>query len=168
MFIHSQLLARGGTIDVGRQLRKLPLIDPITLVDEFDTWYFDRLRGLFELNLITDNEYLPRKWKLKPDAKLVYVFCIPGDNKKGEDANMTRNVDRPSTISLERFVKEVCEKENNGMATKWLTALRADDLFTFDHVANLKHTEWSELKVLSMNGKKVLKSYVDRGKTNGQ
>ena len=41
---------RGEFIDVGRELSKLPLVNPITLVDEFDTWHFDYLHGLFELN----------------------------------------------------------------------------------------------------------------------
>ena len=47
---------------------------------------------------------------------------------------------------------------------KWLDTLRADDIFLYDHLANLKYTEWANLKALSTNGKKILKSYVDREK----
>lgn len=141
-------------------------MNPINLVDEFDTWYFDHLRGLFELNLVPEGQHFPRKWKLATDAKFRFLLQTPNSSRINDEnqEQATRNIDRPSTISLERFVEEVCEKENNGMAKKWLDALRADDLTSFDHLANLKFTEWTELKVLSMNGKKVLKSYVDREK----
>jgi hypothetical protein len=165
VFIRSQLLARGGTINVGRPLTKLKLVEPITLVDEFDTWHFDQLRGLFELNLVPEKKEFPLIWKLSYDAKIFFIFKIPGDDNN-DDANeqTNRHVDRPSTVSLERFVEDVCEKENNGMTEKWIDALRADDLLKFDHLANLKHEEWNDLKKLSVNGKKILKSYVDREK----
>ncbi|CAF4654000.1 unnamed protein product [Rotaria sp. Silwood1] len=166
VFIRSQLLARGDSIDVGRPLSKLPLIESITLVDEFDTWYFDQLRGLFELNLIPDEKQFPRRWKLAADAQIFYTIELAGKQKRDdyENEKTIRNIDRPSTVSLERFVEDVCEKENNGMAAKWLDALRADDIFTYDHLANLKYAEWNELKVLSINGKKILKSYIDHEK----
>ncbi|CAF3886512.1 unnamed protein product [Rotaria sordida] len=166
VFIRSQLHARGDTIDVGRSLSKLPLVDPITLVDEFDTWYFDHLRGIFELNLIVEKKEFPRRWKLASDAQLFYLIELPGQQRTNDHENekTIRSIDRPSTVSLERFVEDVCEKENNGMTAKWIEALRADDMLTFDHLANLKHAEWSELKVLSINGKKILKSYIDREK----
>ena len=162
VFIRTQLQARGDIIDVGRPLTKLPLVEPITLIDEFDIWYFDHLRGLFELTLIPESEEFPRRWKLSPDTKINFVFKLPNQYENNEQTG--RNTDRPSTVSLERFVNDVCEKENNGMAEKWLEGLRRDDLFTFDHLANLKHTEWNELRNLSMNGRKILKSYVDREK----
>ena len=44
-FIRHQLSTR-GEINVGRTLSKFALVNPITLVDEFDTWYFDHLHGL--------------------------------------------------------------------------------------------------------------------------
>ena len=162
VFIRTQLQARGDIIDVGRPLTKLPLVEPITLIDEFDIWYFDHLRGLFELTLIPESEEFPRRWKLSLDTKINFVFKLPNQYENNEQTG--RNTDRPSTVSLERFVNDVCEKENNGMAEKWLEGLRRDDLFTFDHLANLKHTEWNELRNLSMNGRKILKSYVDREK----
>jgi hypothetical protein len=163
IFIRNQLSARGD-INVGRPLSKLPLVDPITLIDEFDTWHFDHLHGLFELNLLPENQNFPLRWKLASDAKLSYKIEITKKNKDQENEQKTRNVDRPNTASLEQFIEDVCEKENNGMATKWIEALHADDLFTYDHLANLKYIEWSELKFLSINGKKILKSYIDREK----
>lgn len=162
IFIRNQLSVRGD-INVGRPLSKLPLVDPVTLVDEFDTWHFDHLHGLFELNLLPENQIFPLRWKLAPDAKLSYRIETT-EKKDQENEQKPRNVDRPSTASLEQFVEDVCEKENNGMAAKWIEALHEDDLFTYDHLANLKYIEWSELKVLSMNGKKILKSYIDREK----
>jgi hypothetical protein len=165
-FIRTQLDIRGGTIDAGRTLTKLPLVDPIVLVDEFDTWYFDHLHGLFELNLVPERQTFPRKWKLAPNVELFYLFEWPDDNTSTdqEGAQTAKNVDRPSTASLERFVEDVCEKENNGMATDWIKALRVDHLFSYDHLANLKYTEWDQLKELPLNGRKILKSYVDREK----
>lgn len=48
------------------------LVDPITLVDEFDTWHFDHLHGLFEFNLLpVDNITFPRRWQLTTDAELL-------------------------------------------------------------------------------------------------
>jgi len=166
VFIRFQLFARGGTIDVGRPLTKFPLAEPIVLVDEFDIWHFDHLHNLFELNLLSPNDTFPRKWKLNSDTEIFYLIKLSADgiNVDQEDELTGRNVDRPSTISLERFIGDVCEKENNGMTAKWLDALREDDIFTYDHLANLKYSEWNELKKLSMNGRKILKSYVDREK----
>lgn len=162
-FIRYQLLARGGTIDAGRQLTKFPLVEPLVLVDEFDTWHFDYLCNLFELNLLPSDKSFPRIWKLDKNTQIFYLFELTNGNTSESDPG-TRNVDRPSTVSLQRFVEDVCEKENNGMAKKWLDALREDDIFTYDHLANLKFNEWNELRKLSMNGKKTLKSYVDREK----
>ncbi|CAF1085429.1 unnamed protein product [Adineta steineri] len=165
-FIRSQLMAKGGTINVGRPLTKFSLVEPITLVDEFDTWHFDQLRGLFELNLVSEKKQFPSIWRLASNAKIFFVLELPGGDRNNDQENVqtSRIIDRPSTASLEQFVEDVCEKENNGMASKWIGALRADDLFTFDHLANLKYNEWSELKVLTLNGRKVLKSYIDREK----
>ncbi|CAF3861233.1 unnamed protein product [Rotaria sp. Silwood1] len=166
VFIRTQLVMRGGTIDAGRALTKLPLIEPIVLVDEFDTWYFDHLHGLFELNLVPQQQFFPRKWKLAPNVELYYLFEWLNDSMSTdqESAQTAKNVDRPSTVSLERFVEDVCEKENNGMAEEWIKALRTDHLFSYDHLVNLKYSEWDQLKQLPLNGRKILKSYVDREK----
>ncbi|CAF3715525.1 unnamed protein product [Rotaria sp. Silwood1] len=165
-FIRFQLLARGRRVDVGRPLAKLPLAEPIVLVDEFDTWHFDYLRNLFELNLLPPEKLFPKIWKLDENTELFYLLELPNNSNSTnqEDDQRTRNVDRPSTVSLQRFVEDVCEKENNGMTKKWLDALHEDDIFTYDHLVNLKYNEWNELRKLSMNGRKILKSYVDREK----
>ncbi|CAF2053549.1 unnamed protein product, partial [Rotaria magnacalcarata] len=166
VFIRTQLKIRGGTIDTGRELTKFSLVDPIVLVDEFDTWYFDHLHGLFELNLVPIENTFPHKWKLTPDTKLFYVFEFADDirSTNQDDAQRPMSIDRPRTVSLQCFVADVCEKENNGMTQDWTKALRADHLFTYDHLANLKFTEWDQLKELPLNGRKILKSYVDREK----
>ena len=170
VFIREQLLAR-GTIDPGRSLRKLQLAEPITVDDEFDTWFFDHMRGVMQLWLVNnDGPAFPTRWKLDPNANISYVIET-GDSRKNDDddddvesSKTMVNIDRPRTISLEHFVHDVCEKENNGKYEKWIAALREDDVTTYAHLAGLKHTEWAELKLLSMNGRKTLKSYVNREK----
>ena len=162
VFIQHQLKLRGGVVDSSRPLSKLQLINPITLVDEFDIWLFDHLHGLFELHLIPENGSFPARWQLAANAQLSYRIQRIGDQPNEESSS--HNVDRPNTSSLEKFVQDVCEKENNGMATKWIKALHDADISMFDHLASLKFTEWNELKALSLNGQKILKLYVNREK----
>ncbi|CAF1653960.1 unnamed protein product, partial [Didymodactylos carnosus] len=102
VFIRFQLFARGGTSDVGRPLTNHPLAEPIVLVDEFDTWHFDHLHNLFELNLLSPNKTFPRKWKLNSNTQIFYLFELSDDgiNPDQEDELTVRNVDRPSTISF--------------------------------------------------------------------
>ncbi|CAF1688564.1 unnamed protein product, partial [Adineta ricciae] len=139
IFIRSQLRARGGVINVGRSLTKFPLVESITVVDEFDTWNFDQLRDLFELILVPEGEKFPLVWELASDVQILYLFELYGRNKTNnyENPQTNRNADQPSRASLEQFVIDVCEKENNGMTNKWLQALYADDIIAFDHLANL-------------------------------
>ncbi|CAF1454924.1 unnamed protein product [Adineta steineri] len=161
-FIRSQLLSRGHVVDTGRSLTKFCLVEPLVLSDEFDTWYFDYLRDLFELNLLSPEKSFPKRWKIDENTKIFYLLELPKNNDNIDQG--TRNVDRPSTVSLQRFIEDVCEKENNGMTKKWFEALHEDDIFTYDHLANLKFDEWNQLKKISMNGRKILKSYIDREK----
>ncbi|CAF1473048.1 unnamed protein product [Adineta ricciae] len=162
-FIRFQLSSRGGVIDVGRTLTRFPLVEPLLLVDQFDTWNFDYLRGLFELNLLPPSGPFPKAWQIDDNTQFFYLLELPHGNN-GTNCQRARNNDRPSTVSLQRFVEDVCDKENNGMGKKWLNALTQDDIFTYDHLVNLKFDEWNQLKTLSMNGRKILKSYVDREK----
>ena len=162
IFIRHQLKARGETIDLGSPKAKFSLVDPINITDEFDTWYFDHLHGLFELNLIRENQDFPRRWNLTSDAQIFYRICSSKDLSNEEST--IRNVDRPSTASLERFVEDVCEKQNNGLAKKWIDALHSDDILTYADLASLKATEWEKLKALSFNGQRTLRSYLDREK----
>lgn len=161
-FIRHELNARGNPIDLGSSKARFPLVDPITIIDEFDTWHFDHLHDLFELNLIRENQTFPRQWQLAPNAQIFYKISSASDLSKEEST--IRNVDRPSTVSLERFIEDICEKQNNGLAQKWIDALRSDDILTYADLTCLKTTEWNELKTLSFNGKRVLRSYIDREK----
>ncbi|CAF5043093.1 unnamed protein product, partial [Rotaria sp. Silwood1] len=81
-FIRFQLLARGRRVDVGRPLAKLPLAEPIVLVDEFDTWHFDYLRNLFELNLLPPEKLFPKIWKLDENTELFYLLELPNNTDK--------------------------------------------------------------------------------------
>lgn len=166
VFIRSQLSAR-GVIDSGHALSKLQLAEALTIEDEFDTWYFDYMRSLFDIWLLPSNApTFPLKWSITEDAHINFrtgnksVSSINDMNQ----SNVTNNTDRPSTISLEKFIEDICEKENNGNKQKWLDGLRAEDIRSYAHLANLKFSEWEQMKTLSTNARKILKSYVDREK----
>lgn len=171
VFIREQLLSK-GIIDVGRPLRKVQLAEPITVDDEFDTWHFDHMRGVIQLWLVNNTgPSFPNRWKLDSNANISYVIetgdidkNTDNDHDDNESSKNTINIDRPRTISLEHFVHDVCEKENNGKYEKWISALREDDVITYAHLAGLKHSEWDRLKLLSLNGQKTLRSYISREK----
>ncbi|CAF1235695.1 unnamed protein product [Didymodactylos carnosus] len=61
----------------------------------------------------------------------------------------------------EQFVKDVCEKLNNGQAERWLELLRNEDIRTYTHLANLKHSEWNDIKSIPVNARKDLKNFVN-------
>jgi hypothetical protein len=71
---------------------------------------------------------------------------------------------RPSTESLETFIRDVCEIEDNGMETVWLNALRGEDIRKYSHLSNLNRVEWERINKLSMNALKTMKTYVDQDK----
>ncbi|CAM4929864.1 unnamed protein product [Rotaria socialis] len=166
VFIRTQLSTR-GVVNTGYSLTKLQLAEPLTLEDEFDTWYFDYMRGLFDIWLIpTNSQTFPLKWSITEDAEI--LFTVGNKSISAiDDANNTSaigNIDRPSTVSLEKFINDICEKENNGNTERWLEGLRNEDIRSYSHLANLKFTEWEQMKSLSTNARKILKSYVDREK----
>jgi hypothetical protein len=47
-------------------------------------------------------------------------------------------------------------------AEEWLKALYAEDIFSFPHLSNLKQNEWDNIRRLSMNAKRILKTAIDR------
>jgi hypothetical protein len=167
LFIRQELLDR-SVIDFGRQMTRVPIAEPIQIEDEFDAWYFDRLRGIFDLVLVpaAPATVFSNKWKLSENAQIFYKLetdeqpSLPTSTE--EEATIEhRNVGPPSTASLEQFVKGVCENLNNGQAERWLELLRNEDIRTYTHLANLKYSEWNDIRTIPVNARKDLKNFVN-------
>jgi predicted flap endonuclease-1-like 5' DNA nuclease len=166
LFVRQQLLER-DVLDFGRKMKKIQLAEPIQIEDEFDAWRFDQMRGIFELWLMPPNSHthFPLKWKLSDDAQIFYQIQRDSDTLQSNDSpQKERNVDRPNTVSLERFIGDVCEKLNNGQGQKWINDLRQEDITTYAHLANLKFSEWTEIETLSVNARKLIKAFVNQEK----
>ncbi len=160
MFIQEQVRSL-GTIRQ-RQSTRLRLVEPLTTTDEFGAWSYDHFRGLFEMELRSHlKKSFPTSWVLDKDARIhcQYVFS---DTRQANETTGFLVRDRPRTSSLEQFVEDICAKEDNKQADKWLEALQAEDILSFTHLSNLKQTEWDNIKKLSMNAKRILKAAVDR------
>lgn len=146
----------------GRQSVRFRLVEQLTVTDEFGTWPYDHFRGLFDLELRRcSNEPFPNSWTLADHAglrcRVIFIGSGFADEKLG-----TTVADRPRTTSLDQFVLDVCDKEDNQPAEAWIKCLREEDIRTFSHLLNLKQTEWDNIKKLSMNAKRILKAAVDR------
>jgi len=80
------------------------------------------------------------------------------------DQTATR-IQRPSTKSLENFIRDVCTIEDNGMSEEWFEALTdKEDITTYAHLSNLTMPEWEKIHALPMNALKTVKFYVDQEK----
>ena len=160
LFIREQVRSL-GTIRQ-RQSVRLRLVEPVSITDEFGTWFYDHFRGLFETELRSYSEKsFPPYWTLDNEAHIYCQFVIDGteqDNETGTSSILAP----PRTNSLEQFVNDVCAKEDNAQANSWLKALYAEDIITFAHLSNLKQTEWDNIKRLTMNARRILKAAVDR------
>ncbi|CAF1398490.1 unnamed protein product [Adineta steineri] len=166
MFIRTHLSDR-GVVNTGFCLTKLQLAEPLTIEDEFDTWYFDYMRGMFDIWLIPRNtQTFPLKWSINEDTEISLNITSAGiiTNIGNNNISTGGNIDRPSTVSLERFINDICQKENNGNTDKWLAELHNEDIQSYTHLANLKFSEWEQMKTLSINARKIIKSYVEREK----
>ncbi len=107
----------------------------------------------------------PLKWKVSDDTRIFYKIQGESESSQLPDiSNDQYNTDRPSTVSLEQFVEGVCNNLNNGQAQNWLNDLRKEDITTYPHLANLKFSEWGEIKTLSVNARKLLRAFVDQEK----
>lgn len=154
-------------IDFGRQMERIQLAEPVQIEDEFDAWYFDHMRGIFDISLLPykPSTQFPLKWKLAENIEIFYEIQTDDSNEHSENTSQNRRVsDRPSTISLDRFIHDVCQQLNNGQAQKWINILRQEDITTYSHLANLKFSEWEEIKTLSVNARKLLKAFVNQEK----
>jgi hypothetical protein len=163
LFIRKQMAQR-GVIDFGRKRQKFRLVEPISLNDEFDTWYFDHFHSLFDLFLTRpNNETFPTSWEFIDQSKITYqIISIHSTNDD------QKQIQRPSTQSLEKFIEGICNIEDNGMAKDWIESLRKEDITTYAHLTNLNQKEWDNIKELSMNALKTIKIYVDREKQTAE
>ena len=133
----------------------------ISSIDDFGIWEYDHWRGLFDLELRPHdrNTRFPPRWSLTDDAR---IFCqLHKRDGTGSGASLA-NEDRPRTDSLEVFVHDVCARENNGQGRNWLTDLHKEAILTYEHLANLRQSEWDNIQKLPMNAKKILKTAIDR------
>ncbi|CAF4212925.1 unnamed protein product [Rotaria sp. Silwood2] len=164
LFIRKQMAER-GMIDFGRERPKFRLVEPITLNDEFDTWYFDHFHSLFDLFLTRpNNESFPIRWELIEQSKITYqIISVYSTNDSDR-----KPIQRPSTKSLEKFIEDICQIEDNGMASNWIELLRKEDIITYAHLTNLNQKEWDNINKLSMNALKTIKTYVDREKQTAE
>ncbi|CAF0787182.1 unnamed protein product [Adineta ricciae] len=160
LFIREQVSSRG--IIRQRQSARLRLVEPVSITDEFSSWSYDHLRDLFHIELRSHSERtFPSCWVLNKGVRIHCQFVVDGAQQNSE-SEISSIVDCPRTGSLEQFVHDVCDKEDNGQANAWLKALREEDILTFAHLSNLKQTEWDNIRKLSMNARRILKTAVDR------
>ncbi|CAF2983559.1 unnamed protein product [Rotaria sp. Silwood2] len=137
------------------------LIESVSLTDDFGTWQYDHWRDVLDLKLSPHgtNTRFPARWKLADDAR---IHClITNDDFTRTESSSSYNT-RPRTASLNVFVHDVCMHENNGQEDIWLRDLYKEDIRTFEHLANLRQSEWDNIRALSMNARKTLKAAVDR------
>ena len=164
LFIREQVSLLGKVRQ--RQSERLRLVEPLSITDDFGSWTYDHLRDLFEIELRSHLEKsFPSCWILANDACIHCQFVFSGTQQASE-TTMSLIFEPPRTNSLEQFVEDVCAKEDNMKNADWLNALHAEDIFSFTHLANLKQTEWDNIKRLSMNAKRILKAAVDREREN--
>ena len=162
LFIRKQLTER-DTITFKRTRTKFRLVEPVSLTDEFDSWSFDNFQQIFDFWLTIDphdnqQKPFPTRWKIHPNAVINYIVGGVSDQTGAR-------IQRPTTKSLENFIRDICTIEDNGMADDWYEALTEhEDILTYAHLSNLTMPEWEKVRKLPMNALKTIKFYVDQEK----
>ena len=160
LFIRQQLTERGN-ITFKRARTKFRLVEPVSLTDEFDSWTFDNFQQIFDFWLTVDphnnqKNTFPTRWKLDRHAVINYIIG-------GVSDETGIRIHRPSTKSLENFIRDVCTIEDNGMAEEWFETLTDhEDILTYAHLSNLTMPEWEKIRKLPMNALKTIKFYTDQ------
>ena len=155
-----------GTVTSGESQTRFRLIESVSLTDEFDSWTFDHFHGLLDFWLAIDSKCeksFPKEWKLDSNAEIDYIVLpqLP----RGNDDESSKQSDRPSTKSLENFLRDICRIEQNGMFNVWFDALKKEEnISTFAHLTNLNQKEWERIDKLPMNALKTIKFYIDQEK----
>jgi hypothetical protein len=165
LFIRQQMIER-GTITFTRAQTRFRLVEQISLTDAFESWTFDHFHGLMDFWLtvdLTNKESFPNQWKLNSQAKINYI--IQDRLNTTDDDQTSKHLERPSTKSLENFLRDICQIEENGMFNDWFKGLTEDEnISTYAHLTNLNQKEWEQIQKLPMNALKTIKFYVDREK----
>jgi hypothetical protein len=164
LFIRQQMNER--IITFNRSRTKFRLVEPISLTDEFDAWEFDHFRNIFDIWLtvnLNNKESFPTRWKLATNVLINYI--IVDRLTASDDDQRSRHIERPNTKSLENFLRDICELEDNGMFEEWFEALtEVENISTYSHLTNLNQKEWEQIHKLPMNALKTIRFYVDREK----
>lgn len=149
-----------------RPRSRFRLVGPVSLTDEFYSWTFDHFRGLMDFWLtvdLTNKTKFSEKWKLSPTANIQYT--IVEQLTSGDNDQTTKHIERPSTKTLDSFIRDVCDIEDNGLTGVWLEALtKKENISTYAHLTNLNQQEWEQIDDLPMNALKIIKFHVDREK----
>lgn len=165
LFIRQQMMDR-GIITFTRPRSRFRLVEPISLTDEFESWTFDHFRNLLDFWLtvdLTNKNKFPNQWKLNSQAKINYAIVERLAN--ADDDQTSKHLERPSTKSLQNFIRDICQIEDNGMFKSWFEGLsEKENVSTYAHLTNLNQKEWDRIKSLPMNALKTIKFYVDREK----
>mgnify|MGYP001081816118 CR=1 FL=1 len=81
------------------------------------------------------------------------------------DDPSTKTIKPPNTKSLDSFIRDICQIENNGMFATWYKALTTEENITsYAHLTNLNQNEWERISHLPMNALKTIKFYIDQEK----
>ncbi|CAF1442979.1 unnamed protein product [Rotaria sordida] len=165
LFIRQQMLDRGTVTFINSQT-KYRLVESISLTDEFESWTFDHFHGLLDFWLAIDSNSktnFPSPWTLNPDAYIDYIIVTPLTS--ADDDPSGKQSERPSTKSLENFIRDICRIEANGMFNIWYKALTTEEnIATYAHLTNLNQKEWDRIGRLPMNALKTIKFYVNQEK----
>ncbi|CAF1420398.1 unnamed protein product [Adineta steineri] len=165
LFIRQQMMDRGMITFIHPQSR-FRLVESISLTDEFESWTFDHFHNLLNFWLtidLTNKKKFPNQWKLDPQAKIKYAIV----QRLADDNNdqTSKHLERPSTKSLENFIRDICQIEGNGMSNTWYEVLsKKENINTYAHLTNLNQKEWDRIRSLPMNALKTIKFYIDREK----
>ncbi|CAF1397310.1 unnamed protein product [Rotaria sp. Silwood1] len=165
LFIRQQMIDRGTVTFIDPQT-EYRLVEPISLTDEFESWTFDHFHGLFDFWLAVDphtKTTFPSPWTLHSDAQIDYIIATRLIRADGDQSR--KYSERPSTKSLENFLRDICNKERNGMFQIWYKALSVEEnIASYAHLTNLNQKEWDRIGRLPMNALKTIKFYVDQEK----
>jgi len=165
LFIRRLIKDRGTIINPKRRT-KHHLVEPISLTDEFESWTFDHFRGLFDFWLVRDvksSVSFPNFWTLNPNAQIDYM--ISNESIDDTDDSSIKHIERPSTKSLDSFIRDICKIEDNGMFMSWYNTLTTgENITTFAHLTNLNQKDWERISRLPMNAIKTIKFYIDQEK----
>ena len=166
LFIREQIHERDpSTANADHNRTRFRLVEPIRSIDEFGPWSYDHWHGLFDLTMVPhgDNVQFPERWCLTQDVKIHcrIEICNPKDKN-----SLASHMDGPRTATLEVFVQDVSKQENNEQSESWLKTLKREDIFSFEHLNSLKQSEWDQMRILSVNAKRILKVAVDQKRTS--